>query len=409
MALDPQVKQPCCRQPSSFSWRGVAALSFGHGANDMYMGFLPALLPAIIGNLGLDYKGAGMLISTVTLTSQLSQPALGFAGDRISRRAFAIVAPAVTALFMSWLGFVHTYQSLVLLLVAGSMASSAFHPHGAALVNAVARQRGSVAMAVFTSGGSLGYGVGSVLAAAIVSRFGFARIWLGLPLGFAAALFLAAAVPRSVESRDRHHQERAALLPDRWLLPLVVLFIVVMLRAATATMFTTFVPILIGRRGESLLLGGWAIFGFSLAGAVGGLFGGRWSETVGRRAVTVTSFLLTAPAFLLFLHTGGVLSAALLLLTGACLFSALPANIVLGQELVPRHASTVSGLIMGFAWGIGGLGATALGAIADYLSASMGDVAGLTRAMDLIPIVPLAAAALSAMLPNRPTLAEAGD
>jgi FSR family fosmidomycin resistance protein-like MFS transporter len=315
----------------------------------------------------------------------------------------------LTALFLSGLGFAHSYRSLVLLLIAGSMASSAFHPHGAALVNAIARQRGSTAMAFFTSGGSLGYGFGSVFAAAIVTHLGFTRIWLGLPLGFAAALFLAAAVPRSVESRERHQRERAALSPDRWFFPLVVLFIVVMLRAATATMFTTFVPILIERRGESLLLGGWAIFGFSLAGAVGGLFGGRWSETIGRRAVTVASFLLTAPAFLLFLHTGGVLSGALLLLTGACLFSALPVNIVLGQELVPRHASTVSGLIMGFAWGIGGLGATALGAIADHLSASMGDVAGLTRAMDLIPIVPLAAAALSTMLPNRPALAKVDD
>jgi hypothetical protein len=51
-------------------WLGVSALAFGHGANDMYMGFLPALLPLIATNLDLDYKRAGALVSIVTLTSR---------------------------------------------------------------------------------------------------------------------------------------------------------------------------------------------------------------------------------------------------------------------------------------------------------------------------------------------------
>ncbi len=178
-----------------------------------------------------------------------------------------------------------------------------------------------------------------------------------------------------------------------------MLFLVVMLRAASATMFMTFVPILVERRGETLILGGWALFGFSLAGALGGFLGGRLSEILGRRAITVTGLALTAPALYLFLHTGGILCGALLFLTGACLFSALPVNIVMGQELLPRHASTVSGLVMGFAWGIGGLGATGLGAVADYWAASMGELAGLAQALDLVPLLPLAAAALAMGLP----------
>jgi len=387
------------------SWRGVAALSFGHGANDLYMGFLPALLPAIIISLGLDYKAAGALVSTVTLTSQLSQPALGFLGDRLSRRSLAIVAPALTAAAMSCLGWVHSYRSLVVLLIIGSMASSLFHPHGAALVNMVARARGSVAMSFFTAGGNVGFGLGSLLAAAVVSHLGFGSIWVTLPVGFAAAAFLMTAIPRSAERHDRARRAEIGDQPARWRLWLGVLFFVVMLRAATAIAFTTFVPVLMARRGEALLLGGWAIFGFSIAGALGGFVAGRWSEKVGRRTITVAGFLLTAPSFYFFLHTGGALSGALLLLTGACLFSALPINIVTGQELVPRHASTVSGIIMGAAWGIGGLGATALGAIADHWALSFGALAGLSRAMDLAPLVPILAGALSLALPDRPSIA----
>lgn len=394
-------------RPATASWRGVAALSFGHGANDLYMGFLPALLPAIIATLGLDYKGAGALVSTVTLTSQLSQPALGFLGDRMSRRNLAVIAPALTAAAMSCLGWVHSYRSLVVLLIIGSMASSLFHPHGAALVNMVARARGSVAMSLFTAGGNIGFGLGSLLAAAVVSHLGFGSIWITVPVGFGAAAFLVSAIPRAAERHDRARHATMGAPPSRWRVWLVVLFLVVMLRAATATAFTTFVPVLMERRGEALLLGGWAIFGFSIAGAVGGFLAGRWSEAVGRRAITVAGFLLTAPAFYLFLHSSGALSALLLFLTGACLFSALPINIVTGQELVPRHASTVSGIIMGAAWGIGGLGATALGAIADHWAVGLGDVTGLTRALELAPLAALAAAALSLALPDRaPTATE---
>ena len=75
-------------------------------------------------------------------------------------------------------------------------------------------------------------------------------------------------------------------------------------------------------------------------------------------------------------------------------------RIVMAQRLLPRHASAVSGLVMGFAWGVGGLATTGLGALADHLSGSMGEVAGLARAMDTAPLIPLTAALLALALPR---------
>ncbi|MDH4179301.1 MAG: MFS transporter, partial [Armatimonadota bacterium] len=85
----------------------------------MYMGFLPALLPLIVVNLGLDYKGAGLVVSIVTLTSQLSQPLFGFLGDRTGRRTIAIAAPLVTTLSMTFLGLATSYSLLLALLIVG--------------------------------------------------------------------------------------------------------------------------------------------------------------------------------------------------------------------------------------------------------------------------------------------------
>jgi MFS transporter, FSR family, fosmidomycin resistance protein len=60
----------------------------------------------------------------------------------------------------------------------------------------------------------------------------------------------------------------------------------------------------------------------------------------------------------------GVLSAVI----GLILASAFSAIIVYAQELVPGKIGMISGMFFGFAFGIGGLGAAALGAVADRTS-----------------------------------------
>ena len=381
-------------------WRGITALALAHGANDMYVGFLPALLPLVVDRLGLSYRGAGLLVSILVVTSQLSQPLLGFVGDRVGRRALAIAGPLLTTLAMSWLGLLGTYELLVVALILAGAGTAVFHPQGAALVGGMAGRQSGAAMAVFTAGGSVGYGIGPVLVVALVGWLGLGATWLTMPIGLLVVGYLAVAVPRGAGAPQAAGSAAAAPLRRRWLAPLVMLYMVVMLRAAAATLFTTFVPLLLNQRGEALMLGGWTLLGFSLAGAAGGLIGGRLSETIGRRAVTVTGLALAAPALYLFVHASGVAAVALLLVAGACLLSALPVNIVMAQELVPRHASTVSGVVMGFAWEMGGLAAPGLGALADHWGLAMGELAGLTRAMDLIPLLPLAGAALALALPE---------
>ncbi len=50
---------------------------------------------------------------------------------------------------------------------------------------------------------------------------------------------------------------------------------------------------------------------------------------------------------------------------GLMLASAFPAIVVYGQELVPAKLGTISGLFFGLSFGMGGLGAAALGWLAD--------------------------------------------
>ena len=53
---------------------------------------------------------------------------------------------------------------------------------------------------------------------------------------------------------------------------------------------------------------------------------------------------------------------------GMLMASAFPAILVYAQELVPGRVGLVSGMFFGFAFGLGGLGAAAMGRIADATS-----------------------------------------
>ena len=67
-------------------------------------------------------------------------------------------------------------------------------------------------------------------------------------------------------------------------------------------------------------------------------------------------------------------------------------NVTFGQTIAPISAATVSSLMMGFAWGTGGLSVPFVGMLADRI--------GIERALMLMSFMPLVAAALALPLPR---------
>jgi FSR family fosmidomycin resistance protein-like MFS transporter len=66
---------------------------------------------------------------------------------------------------------------------------------------------------------------------------------------------------------------------------------------------------------------------------------------------------------------------------------------VMGQEYMPRHVGTASGLVIGLSVGLGGVAAVALGRLADATS--------LRTALFAAAAAPIAAVLLAALLPSR--------
>jgi FSR family fosmidomycin resistance protein-like MFS transporter len=108
------------------------------------------------------------------------------------------------------------------------------------------------------------------------------------------------------------------------------------------------------------------LFVFLAAVAAGTVLGGPIGDRIGRQRVILFSILGVAPFTLLLPHVNLFWTGVLIVPIGFILASAFSAILVYAQELMPGKVGMVSGLFFGFAFGIGGLGAAALGRLADH-------------------------------------------
>ncbi|HEY3215304.1 MAG TPA: MFS transporter, partial [Candidatus Eisenbacteria bacterium] len=252
-----------------------------------------------------------------------------------------------------------------LILVAGGLGAAAFHPPAAALAHRLGGERRGFAMSVYITGGTLGFSLGPLFAVTVVGRFGLERTWLAAIPGLVVSGLLLAWFSR-VRPQLRHAGVRPELAELRpFLRPLSLLYLAVVCRSAVSYGFMTFLPIHLHAGGYGLAASGMIVTLYLLCGALGGFLGGWLADRWGGRNVVVASFFGGAPLYLGFLLLPDPVGLASLVLGSFVLQTSLPVNVVMGQELSPRHASTISSLLMGAAWGMGALIIGPIGVLAD--------------------------------------------
>jgi MFS transporter, FSR family, fosmidomycin resistance protein len=185
----------------------------------------------------------------------------------------------------------------------------------------------------------------------------------------------------------------AALSLRRRTVAIVVLVALVILRSTVSGALTSFVPLYFVRvAGSGEAFASRVLAGMLLAGALATIAGGYLADRVGRVRVLAATLALTPPLLLVFLASppGGVASVAALWGAGAMVTASFSITVVLAQELWYERRALASGVIVGFAFGLGGLFVPVVGVVADR--------AGLTVALQLVAFFPLAAVALAALL-----------
>ena len=367
----------------------ILLMACAHMMVDGYGNIFAPLLPLLIPRLDLSLAAAGTLTMLFQLSASVAQVGFGHLADRWRPRLLIMVGPVISVSILSLIGLATSPLMLAAILVVGGLGGAAFHPPAAALAHKLSGDRPGLAMSVYITGGTLGFSLGPLMFAPFAQRFSLE--WtpiLALP-GLAVIAFFLTRVPQV----DVPHAEGGFGRLRPYAKPLGLLYAIVVLRTMTAIAFSTFVPVMLTRRGMSLGAAGATVALYLFASGVGGFFGGaaadRWGpkQVIALSLVAATPFLLAAP----LLH--GAAFAITLAIGGFFLQSTLPVNVMFGQAIAPVSAATVSSLMMGFAWGTGGLSVPLVGLVADRI--------GIEPTLIGLAGVPLLAAACALPLPSR--------
>lgn len=373
--------------------RSVVELASAHFLIDKYSSMLGAFLPFLHRELGLTLSEAGILGGILIFSSSLMQPVYGFLSDRLGHKIFSALAPAVAGTFIASLGVAPSFGVLALFVFMGGAGIAAFHPQGASLAASVVQSRAGFNLSFFIAGGMIGYSLGPVFISSVILMFGLKNsFWAALP-GILMSIYLlrSGPSPQPVD-RSRPKPRLAQLLEGYWL-PLSLLYILVVIRSIIQLVFVAFLPLYFTTLGKSEMEGSQYLSLFLLAGGVASFIGGILADRYGGKKIIAISMAGCFPFLFGFLTTEGPISIILCTLGGAFLLLSTPVNVAMAQRLIPEGAGTVSALMMGFAWGVGGLFVPLVG--------SLSDLYGLQQTLIALIFVAVPGFLLALVLPRR--------
>ena len=386
---------------SSTTFAILISLSICHLLNDMNQSLVPAIYPILKSSYQLDFGQIGLITLAFQMTASMLQPVVGMVTDRHPQPFSLPVAMCCSLVGLLMLANATSYPMILFAAALVGVGSSVFHPESSRVARMASGGRYGFAQSLFQVGGSTGSAIGPLLAAFIVVPRGQSSIaW------FSAAALLAMVLLANVSLWYSRHPAMAArrgrrvpapvatsALPRRTVVTALCILLVLLFskNVYTSSLSSYYTFYLIQKFHLAVQSAQLHLFVFLGSVAVGTFAGGPISDRFGRKPVIWFSILGALPFALMLPYANlmwtGVLSVAI----GLILASAFSAILVYAQELMPGRVGTVAGMVFGFSFGLGGLGAAALGRIADWTS-----IETVYQVCSFLPVIGL----LTALLPD---------
>ena len=232
------------------------------------------------------------------------------------------------------------------------------------------------AQSLFQVGGNVGSALGPLLAALIVVPFGQGSLsWfsvialLGMILLFNVGRWYRNRLPLPPPVAKRAVVGGVELAAGHVTGALLVLALLVFSKFLYVSSLTTFYTFYVMERfGVDVQASQLLLFVFLVASAAGTFIGGPVGDRFGRKVVIWGSILGALPFTLMLPYANLFWTIVLTVIIGVVISSAFSAIVVMGHALLPSRIGMVSGLFFGFAFGMSGIGAAALGILADHTS-----------------------------------------
>lgn len=399
--------------------RILALLGTGHAMTDISQGALPMMLAFLQPVFALSQLQVGMVMLAFNLSSSVIQPVFGILSDRFRAAWLIPLGCLLAGVGMALTGFSTNFPVLLAVSLASGLGVAAYHPEGSKYARLASGKRKATGMSIFSVGGNLGFAAGPVLAtfffalAGLRGSVGFLvlnGIMAGL-LWLTLARITAAPGGTGVTSAGQIKPNAGPISPPArdiksagkgipwYVLPVALLITVVVMRSFVHFGLVTFLPqyyVHYLQHSEQYAAAITSVFLF--AGVFGTLVGGPAADRWGLKNIIVASMAALVPLLYLFVHLEGIWTTVIVALMGFAIISTFAVTVVLGQEMMPGNVGLASGLMLGFGIGMGGVGATLLGWVADRW--------GLPAVFETMIIFPVIGLVLALLLPGRKELAE---
>ena len=344
----------------------MAALSLGHLAADLSQGALPAVLVFLKPLLHLSYTKTAVVVLVATLTPSVAQPLFGIWSDRRGAVWLTSFGVALGGVGIAFAALTPNYPVLLVLVGLSGLGIAAFHPEAMKAAHGASGSRRASGMALFSTGGNLGFSLGPLIATGAIAGLGLSGgVLLLVPAAVVAGILISER-HRLASIRPHAHEARHAGVRDQRG-AFELLLAVVALRSVAFYGLFTFIPLWEVHRGHSKSYGNALLSVVLLAGVAGTLLAGPLADRYGRKRVLLASLLLSPGSDRRFTSSAGVLGTTCVCLAGAVVISTFSVTIVMSQEYLPSRIALASGLSVGLAIGLGGIAAVILGGIADSI------------------------------------------
>ena len=340
-------------------------------------------MPSLQQPLNLSYTQIGFVIFALNITSSLLQPLIGMYSDKKPSPFMLPLGMVMSLVGMAGIALAPNYAALLAAVMLVGLGSAVFHPEGSKVVYLAAGERRGLAQSIYQVGGNGGSSLQPLMTKYLFLPFGqLAAFWF---MGVAGlAIVVSWFVSRWYKGNLHLRRPKPAKTVDRTLsaaaegeagkgkvakviwLGMTLLVLLTFARSTYHTAILNYYQYFYAEQyGTTIEWAQLPLFLFGLVGVAGTFFGGPIADRIGPKKVIFGSMAGAVPFAAALPYLPEFLVIPVLMIMGFILMTGFSVVVVYAQLLMPNHIGTASGLIVGLAFGMGALGAVALGACID--------------------------------------------